>query len=449
VKNAILMRVSIAGVLLLIIALVDLFGPQSEAENFCDKFVKAINDAADSLAQVKDSASARAAVGDVRSKLANLSAVLSQLGEKCRAYKDVEITKLKEKMITWKLESAAQRFKNELERVQQIPNLPVEFIDPVESQLSSMAEDARKGMYDDSAFRMPSHSRLPARQHSFFARPDTQPVARTSPSAPVETPAQMQERQRQQQELERQAEAERERQAQADRERREQEVREADKRHEEQFGPESNDPQYFEKQLKRLNSSDRAVRDSAMAAMLEKKPGDVASSETRKQIAKAIKRLAEQSDANWIEKSSAIKGLVIWGGKFSGPILLKLLGESHGLEQTALIQALGEIKYEPAIDAIAAKIGEAGYESAALRALKEFGPEAEDAVMQVALSEKAHVCTTAVKFLGDYGTKKCLPLLTKGLSSRSKTVRVACREAMEKVRARAKEQKRNRDSEDG
>ena len=59
--------------------------------------------------------------------------------------------------------------------------------------------------------------------------------------------------------------------------------------------------------------------------------------------------------------------------------------------------------------------------------------------MQVAVSEKPWVSLAAVNLLGDLGTAKCLPLLSKGLTSRNLQLRQACRDAVRKVRLRIKE----------
>ena len=93
-----------------------------------------------------------------------------------------------------------------------------------------------------------------------------------------------------------------------------------------------------------MSSTEPAKRQRAINALLKTTPDDVPSLETRKQIAKAFKRLAESPDTFGREKEQAIRGLVIWGGKYSGPILLGLLNTAHGSDQRHLIQALGEIK---------------------------------------------------------------------------------------------------------
>ena len=135
-------------------------------------------------------------------------------------------------------------------------------------------------------------------------------------------------------------------------------------------------------------------------------------------------------------KEEAIKGLVIWGGKYSGPILLKILEDAGRFEEEHIIKALGDIKYAKAAPALAAKLGDFVLGKHARSALRKMGEEAEDALLAVAPSADPKICLPAVELLGDCGTKKSLPLLRKGATSRNFRVRDASKEAIRKILAR-------------
>lgn len=248
------------------------------------------------------------------------------------------------------------------------------------------------------------------------------------PAVQPETPDQREERERQK------TEALKERLQEL--QEREEARRREELRRKEEAGPDPSDPQYYEKLVDRLRSDDKKRRDQAMTALLTKKPDDVPSFELRKQIAQAFRLLAEDPRIDGEPMQKAFKGLIIWGGKYSGRILLSILNSPNRSRHGCAIWALGELKYAPAAGAIASRLGDLHYHRVAVDALREIGPEAEDALIEVALSEDPRVCLAAVDMLADFGTAKCLPLLNKGLSSRNPKVREVCRISIRRVKDR-------------
>lgn len=438
-KRAIVSVVCIA--IVLILRATDIFEPKTESEKYCDQVTAAMNEAADVLARVRDDASARAAVSDVARTLVTLRDLLRQLPSQMELAKNVKVSKAREERVSGNLNRAADRFKNELERICQMPSLPAELVSCLGSHLSSFAGlDCRYGSDAAIARMMSQHFRNPPLiQHGHPA-----PSAVNTPPPPPETPAQREAREKQ----EKQAELEAKERAERLRKEQEEARRQDEERRKEEAGPDPSDPKYFQKLVERMNSNDSAKRKKAIDALLKITPDDIPEFDTRKQIAKAFKRLAESPETFGKEKTQAIRGLVIWGGKHSGPILLRLLNTSHGSDQKPLIEALGEIMYSPAADAIAAKLATANCRDCAIQALQAIGPEAEPAVMQVAASQNLRVCLTAVSLLGDLGTTKSLPLLSKGLSSRNGQLREACREAMRRIKIRGKKARDKIDSEE-
>jgi HEAT repeat protein len=412
-------------------------GPKSESEKYIDNVIAATNDAADAMSRVTDAASARIAINDIRRKLMVLRNLLQELPQQIEKAKNVKVTIFKEKSLERAVDKATERFKHELERIGRLPDLPEEFITSMEDSLASFAGLGQSSGLAALDRQMMSRT-LAMRRQQRAERNQHAPVPNTPPPPP-ETQAQREDRERQQMEAERRAKEE------IERLRREQEeaMRQAEERRKEELGPDPNDPQYYEKLVERMGSSDPIKRNRAIEALLAKTPDDVPAPETRKQIAKAFKQLAELPQTVGREKEQAVRGLVIWGGKFSGPILLGLLNTANGIDQKYIIQALGEIQYAPAADAIASKLSSPICRESAAAALKEIGTEAEHAVMQVAASEQSWVCVAAVNVLGEIGTAKCLPLLNKGLSSRNTKIRQACSEAIGKVKTRIKESRKN------
>ncbi len=201
----------------------------------------------------------------------------------------------------------------------------------------------------------------------------------------------------------------------------------------EESGGDPNDPAYYDRLAEMVASSDYFKQEKAVKILLRTSPSQV-TFEQKKKIAKAFKQLAEDDRGSMREE--AIKGLVIWGGKYSGPILLRMLEDARPFEEEHVIKALGDIKYAKAAPALAAKLGDFFLGKQAGNALGKMGEEAEDAVLAVAPSPDPKICLPAVELLGDCGTKKSLPLLRRGATSRNFQVREASKEAIRKILAR-------------
>jgi hypothetical protein len=199
-------------------------------------------------------------------------------------------------------------------------------------------------------------------------------------------------------------------------------------------GPDPSDPNYFEKLADMLAGNDHFAQQKAIDLLLDATPSQVEAPETRKKIAKYFKKIAESDDH--FNSKKAIKGLVIWGGKYSVPILLKLLDQAHRFDKEDIIRALGELKDPQAAEAVTAYLGEFHSREAAFAALKQMGPAAEDALIAAAPSDNADVCLPCINLLGDVGTDKSLPLLREAQNSKNPDVRGAAKAAMKKIVAR-------------
>jgi hypothetical protein len=250
------------------------------------------------------------------------------------------------------------------------------------------------------------------------------------------------EERRKQEEAKRQAEEEgRRKQEEAERQKKENEKKDVAAAAEpKELSP--SDPDYCEKLVEQAVSDDRAKCEKAVEVLLTKTPADVASLETRKKIARAFKRLAEEDHG--VAKEKAVRGLVIWGGKHSGPILLKMLEAAQPAAEEQVIGALAEIKYGPAAAVLATKLGDQRLRQASTDALKQLGSDAEDALVKLVRGENQQNALAAIGLLGEIGTRRSLSALGKGTSNRNAERSAACKEALRKVKARLKESKEGR-----
>jgi hypothetical protein len=173
-------------------------------------------------------------------------------------------------------------------------------------------------------------------------------------------------------------------------------------------------PEGFREDLQDLQSDWPPDREAALEHLTKAKPEDVKSKELRKQVAPAIKKIAFDEHASLESRRLAVQGLVVWGGKFSVPLLIKLLDDKsfYTFEHKTLFQALADLRDDRAIEPVAEKInGDPFGAEEAVRCLEVFGPKAEDALLKRPLPNFPQVTKKMVEFLGRYGTKKSLPQL--------------------------------------
>ena len=213
-------------------------------------------------------------------------------------------------------------------------------------------------------------------------------------------------------------------------------------REKERRGPDPSDPDYYEKLADRLASSNFMYRREAMDVLLNTDPSQVTSAEARKKIARTFKQLAE--DDSSFDRKKAIHGLVIWGGKYSVPILLKMLDRGHPFGEDEIIRALGELKDPQAAPALAARLSHFSLHQAAFDALTDIGSGAEDAVREVGMTDDPKICMTAITLLGNIGTIKSIPFLDRAQGSRNRAVRLAARSAAQKINVRTLQAKKNK-----
>ncbi|HLA85233.1 MAG TPA: hypothetical protein VJL29_10595 [Thermoguttaceae bacterium] len=207
----------------------------------------------------------------------------------------------------------------------------------------------------------------------------------------------------------------------------------------ERQGPQPDDPDYFEKMAERMMSDDPFVRNKAIEAMAEADPSRVTSPETRKMIARHFRSLLFES--HFIDQEKCIKGLVLWAGKYSVPVLLELL-ETDKISignRAVFFRTLGDLKDPRAARPVAKELKDPNSQEGALECLRRLGPAAEDAILEAfpTLAPWDHI--KIVQLLGDCGTNKSLRLLREGQRSRNLALRMASKQAAAAIRKRRDE----------
>jgi HEAT repeat protein len=197
--------------------------------------------------------------------------------------------------------------------------------------------------------------------------------------------------------------------------------------------PDRSDPEYFRK-LADLMLDDKAgfVRDEALDVLSGTRPSDIADKDTRQLIARNYRDLA-LDDRFGRHGERAIRGLVIYGGRFCAPFLIEILDKESGRVEPLVFEALAAIKDPKGAEAVAKHLDNIFNREEAARALANMGSIAEDALIGIAPSNDAEVSLAAVRLLGEVGTEKSLPLLREAQRSRNQAVKLAATASLRKI----------------
>jgi hypothetical protein len=173
--------------------------------------------------------------------------------------------------------------------------------------------------------------------------------------------------------------------------------------------------------------------DEAVRKLLSMTPADVKDKKLRGKIARGFRELALGSH---FDRDDAVRGLVIWGGKYSVPIIVQLLDEDRPGPQEAIFRALGDVPTAEGAAAATRHLGNFFNHDLAVAALRRMGPVAEDALIQAAPADNEDVSLAAVALLADVGTDKSLAILRKATRSRNYAVKEAAYASIRAIRTR-------------
>jgi hypothetical protein len=207
------------------------------------------------------------------------------------------------------------------------------------------------------------------------------------------------------------------------------------------LGPQPADPDYHAQLASLLLKPDSPHHQRAVTALLEVKPADVADKKLRAQIAKNYRELAFGAGAHAAE---AIDGLVLWGGKFSAPLLIELLEKQSGGDEAAIYNGLGQVATPEGAAAVVKRLESGGGSGgeAAFACLKQMGPVAESALVAALPFDSPESNRAAIEVLGQIGAKKSTAVLRKASKSENESVKNAALEALKAIQARQAAQRK-------
>jgi hypothetical protein len=185
-----------------------------------------------------------------------------------------------------------------------------------------------------------------------------------------------------------------------------------------------------------LNTGDVFGKREALNALELVRPADVEDKATRQLIARGYRSVALEGYSS--DQARAMRGLVVWGGKYSVPVLIEVMEKSRTSAPAEAFDALAELKDPRGAEITARYLGSSFNHDDAVRALRKMGSVAETALIAAAPSDDADVSLAAVQLLGDVGDKQSLVLLQRASRARNLEVRQAAKDSVARIRARQK-----------
>jgi predicted Zn finger-like uncharacterized protein len=177
-----------------------------------------------------------------------------------------------------------------------------------------------------------------------------------------------------------------------------------------------------------LRSENRAVKKSAASWLAQ----TTADEKYRAEVAPLLEPLLAEKDNP--TREAGAKALAVWATRDNIPRMIQGLSDRHEPCRSALIDALGRLKDERGLEAIAGRLQ---WDRAKVSAnLVAAGPIAEKAVWPALASKDAGVRLEACKILKAIGGKDSIEPLKKALADRDAGVKAAADDAMKAVSER-------------
>jgi hypothetical protein len=130
------------------------------------------------------------------------------------------------------------------------------------------------------------------------------------------------------------------------------------------------------------------------------------------------------------------RALVRWATAEQAEMLLDLIDEPDQLLRHSAFDRLGQLRFEKAIPALAARLSDERDVWKVKASLKNFGPTAEPAVIEALRSDDRSARREAVNLLREIGTGKCLPALREATKDSDFTIRQAAEGAIRAIQER-------------
>jgi HEAT repeat protein len=187
----------------------------------------------------------------------------------------------------------------------------------------------------------------------------------------------------------------------------------------------------LKKTLADLVSSDKDRVETAAKLLSEKKP-----EQPNPEIAKALEKIMLSDKNNVNCRTSAAQALESWSTKENIPGLIKALRDQWPPVQSHAVNALCEHMPKEAVKPVAAMLPNMQTRAAAIKFLKEVGPDAEPMILAQWKGKDPFLLAEICKLLGEIGTKKSLPTLEKASKEDNWMINSNAKKAIDAINAR-------------
>lgn len=169
-------------------------------------------------------------------------------------------------------------------------------------------------------------------------------------------------------------------------------------------------PQFVKNNIKLLQTGTIKEKKAALLRLCTVSAQLASADEDRKIVAPAIKSFIDQKDNSVFDRAKAIKGLPVWGGSYSTPILLDIIkSDNFGPIARACFEALAQLKDPRSAETLVdVMLNDHMNSDEAAECLKAIGPVAEEAVLKAPKPKDFIVAEKVIEVLGEIGGRKSL-----------------------------------------
>jgi hypothetical protein len=146
----------------------------------------------------------------------------------------------------------------------------------------------------------------------------------------------------------------------------------------------------------------------ALTNLVHRVDPKAASPQDVKTVAKLMKQLAFDKHEEWSTRSTAVEGMVKWGGRFSAPLLVQLLDDKEDFVRQTSYQQLAIVKDPSALETVVKRYAADESNNQAGDCLESCGADAEPAVLKYLPDADQPGIKRLLEYLDRHGTAKSI-----------------------------------------
>ncbi|TWT85523.1 hypothetical protein Pla123a_03300 [Posidoniimonas polymericola] len=185
-----------------------------------------------------------------------------------------------------------------------------------------------------------------------------------------------------------------------------------------------------------LTGENRFAKRTAADKLLEIAPTDIKTKATRQKVARGYRTLLSDADFMATEGESVVRGLEAYAGRHCVPLLINHIATRPVEVPVAVIEAIAKHPSPAGAKALVLLLESLANRDQAADALRQFGPDAEPALLAAVAELDPLAKPIAVELLGEIGTRASVSTLSRLVRTGPSASRAAASDALRRVQDR-------------